>query len=234
MISKLRTLALALAALAMPAAAETVSTHFDGAYGSFFHQNPSNGQGGGTIAAQLFGFDAGVTLQDFTFHYANNQGTGSVFKVEIVPFAVIGDYWHGTGSAIWSSGLLQLDDGPTGNSAEWKTRTIGLGDTIIPTAGTWGLLLTNWNIGYSGPSAGASLGYSLQGGPLLVPIDVGQDLASTIPGRWGTTYGMAYTLNYEAAASEAPEPESWALMIIGFGLVGTALRRRRGAAVSPA
>jgi hypothetical protein len=31
----------------------------------------------------------------------------------------------------------------------------------------------------------------------------------------------------EAVSSGAPEPASWALMILGFGLAGGALRRRR-------
>jgi hypothetical protein len=34
------------------------------------------------------------------------------------------------------------------------------------------------------------------------------------------------------ATTAVPEPASWAMLIIGFGLTGAAARRRRGAAVA--
>ena len=42
--------------------------------------------------------------------------------------------------------------------------------------------------------------------------------------------GVAQLVSVEVAASAAPEPATWALMIGGFGLAGAALRRRRLAA----
>jgi len=42
----------------------------------------------------------------------------------------------------------------------------------------------------------------------------------------------ANELNLAAGGSAAPEPASWALMMIGFGAIGSAMRSRRGLAVS--
>lgn len=41
--------------------------------------------------------------------------------------------------------------------------------------------------------------------------------------------GSGYIEYNYAAAGAVPEPESWAMLIVGFGLVGGALRGRRGA-----
>lgn len=48
---------------------------------------------------------------------------------------------------------------------------------------------------------------------------------STLGGQLNTGWDNIRIVGYEAAI---PEPASWALMIAGFGLVGGALRRRRG------
>ncbi|WP_235889116.1 PEPxxWA-CTERM sorting domain-containing protein [Glacieibacterium frigidum] len=42
-------------------------------------------------------------------------------------------------------------------------------------------------------------------------------------------FGAEYNYSIDNLAATVPEPASWALMIGGFGLVGAALRRRRGA-----
>jgi PEP-CTERM motif len=45
--------------------------------------------------------------------------------------------------------------------------------------------------------------------------------------------GNTQNLVYQVANNAVPEPTSWALMILGFGLVGSVLRRRQdGVAVA--
>jgi len=44
-----------------------------------------------------------------------------------------------------------------------------------------------------------------------------------------TRNGLGYVVEYsQAASAPVPEPAAWALMILGFGAAGSALRRRRG------
>jgi len=45
---------------------------------------------------------------------------------------------------------------------------------------------------------------------------------------------FAVKVNYKLPTSAVPEPNQWAVMIAGFGLAGTMLRRRRGARLSAA
>ncbi len=75
-----------------------------------------------------------------------------------------------------------------------------------------------YQIGFTGPFLAAYVGgrnpIDLHG----APIDVSRFLDPS----------LGYTATFSGAA---PEPASWALMIVGFGLVGRALRRR---AVRPA
>jgi hypothetical protein len=42
-----------------------------------------------------------------------------------------------------------------------------------------------------------------------------------------TTANTAFTLNTSTAAAAVPEPATWAMMLVGFGAMGGALRRKR-------
>lgn len=44
--------------------------------------------------------------------------------------------------------------------------------------------------------------------------------------RSGSSFGASWALDSFALTSNIPEPTAWALMIVGFGLTGAALRRR--------
>jgi hypothetical protein len=94
-------------------------------------------------------------------------------------------------------------------------QTIG---TIDPTFATWSSMLspdsTTLTIRFNpGEPAGVLLG----------AVGGGDNFVIGLPGDQGGTYSLSIT-------SEAvPEPATWALLIAGFGFVGTALRRRRAA-----
>ena len=51
-------------------------------------------------------------------------------------------------------------------------------------------------------------------------------------GEWdasGYTYGTVGAFEIQGVATAVPEPATWAMMIIGFGVVGAVVRRRRSA-----
>lgn len=56
-------------------------------------------------------------------------------------------------------------------------------------------------------------------------------LGEVITGLTFRSSGVAYEFD-TIAASAVPEPQAWALLIAGFGMVGAAARRRRTAAIS--
>jgi hypothetical protein len=62
------------------------------------------------------------------------------------------------------------------------------------------------------------------------------DVGYTFPGTTGIYVSRSFTLSpYNPAAlpvSVIPEPASWTLMVLGFGFVGAALRRRQRARVT--
>lgn len=52
--------------------------------------------------------------------------------------------------------------------------------------------------------------------------------------NWDTTrtnYGQGLVTGFNVAAAAVPEPATWAMMVIGFGVVGAGLRRRSHVAV---
>lgn len=88
----------------------------------------------------------------------------------------------------------------------------------------------------------STFNYNPSGGNLLVNITYGGGSAGGVfldarNGTFGTissraqNFGSAYdsyglVTGFDVAGSTVPEPASWALMVAGFGLVGSALRRR--------
>ena len=86
---------------------------------------------------------------------------------------------------------------------------------------TWSLA---GNANLSGPwtpvlpgSEGTGNAYQSAGGAAFSPLaDAGSSLS----------YGLPFTINGTVVTSGVPEPATWAMMIVGFGLVGGAMRRR--------
>lgn len=73
----------------------------------------------------------------------------------------------------------------------------------------------------------ASGSYTVAAGDILV-----FDFAKTSGQEFGSVAGIAATIDFTAKApGGVPEPASWALMLGGFGLLGTAMRRRRATEV---
>jgi opacity protein-like surface antigen len=83
---------------------------------------------------------------------------------------------------------------------------------------------------FTGPIAGLSYNpnvvFPAEGGSIR--LNLSQSFGYAVAGG-ATTYGTARlgVVTLDAAVAPVPEPATWAMMIMGFGLVGGAMRRRR-------
>lgn len=92
----------------------------------------------------------------------------------------------------------------------------------------------SYTMAFKGPSAFTSASIVSQAGTSIVPDAVSIDSGSLLvnlaaaPGRrTGFNQGSGVRIAFTMAA--VPEPSTWALMILGFGALGAALRRQRSA-----
>jgi hypothetical protein len=91
---------------------------------------------------------------------------------------------------------------------------------------------TRFTILHSGgdPLAGAKVGYNLLGGRKLLNTDNIDFAASTFEGIiWVGPYGEVYEVPVSAfdtfnIVRGVPEPSTWAMLLMGFGLIGVATR----------
>lgn len=102
----------------------------------------------------------------------------------------------------------------------------GTGTALSPLRGVDSL--SSWTSGgtYFDPSGSSAYSFDLVGGQTYT---VGIRNAGILQGSNGATKGQAsadidWSITYAAVV---PEPTTWALMIMGFGAAGAALRRRR-------
>ncbi|WP_309646166.1 PEPxxWA-CTERM sorting domain-containing protein [Phenylobacterium sp.] len=86
----------------------------------------------------------------------------------------------------------------------------------------------------------ATLSISLQGsnwlyqvGDKSLSVAAGgtTDIANVILQGHNTQQGADYSIRWDNLVTGVPEPTTWAMMIVGFGLSGAMLRRRRTAAI---
>lgn len=109
------------------------------------------------------------------------------------------------------NGLFQLDFGGSFLGGGFE----GLSVARAGVAGLFDQQFTYTVTGGSGLFAGASGLFTNMG---------------TVDVRGGPPSRLAFTFNGTINAPVVPEPATWATMIIGFGFVGAALRRRRRSA----
>jgi len=90
-------------------------------------------------------------------------------------------------------------------------------------------LQTNWGVGPNGGTAATNLNLSFYGDRFSNLGGGNPDFAypDAGTGTHGARLGANFIIERTAAGQPVPEPGSWALMLVGFGLLGGAVRRRR-------
>jgi hypothetical protein len=184
------------------------------------------------MAAVALGFSASAAAETYTFSDADifqNEWTNPVDGATVTGFRVgtsIFDYWSGETPSV------PTDIGFTAFSAadyHWENSTIVFGFAASPNlaydinwADSWLTLNdgTRIDLGSVAPTqAGAALAADIWGGG-------GLNLATTwvfdVPAEISSIAGGSITYN----VTSVPEPETWAMLLAGFGLVGTIARRR--------
>jgi len=166
----------------------------------------------------------------------------------------------GTASLVGGEGGLTVNFGITGGDLDGSLagtirhdgsgitlsngiNTLGLGNFVIDT--TSGFLLGDASLNGTGLGTALQL-FSFDLGTVSVAqlTDLGNPLlslfiTSTASGALTAAFGLADTTGVVLGAAATapqlaaavPEPESWALLVVGFGIVGAIMRRRGSAPV---
>ena len=80
---------------------------------------------------------------------------------------------------------------------------------------------------FNDPSGSGVLTAALSGGfSHTIELYTNANLNAPLLSNWSGMENGNFRFSIADVGGAAPEPESWALMIAGFGLVGAALRRR--------
>jgi PEP-CTERM motif len=207
---------LAATSIVAPAhAAQVFSTGYDtpngdgnAAGGTFNYWDKSYSGAGSTTTdgAALTGGSGdltdGVIAADFWYNLENNAGTG--------PYVGWRDFYttnplltfHFGGSTVISDINLHIDNS-------------GLGGVFSPTA----ILIDGVSQAFTGPALG-SIGWASITGLNLTGSSHTIQLNQVSAGNW------VFVSEVTFAGTAVPEPATWAMMIMGFGMVGAGMRRR--------
>ena len=161
-------------------------------------------QHGGSVGADLTGHAMSV---DFSFDFVDHAISAAHFIVSVEDVPVVGTYMMGAYlDASWGFGYLAFAGDPTGGSAQ-----------ILYDA-----FFTDSNYGWDGIFSRLSYGhYTLTGGS-----NAYQNLASPLGGD------IFFNIRYSVSDAQivflgVPEAGTWTMLILGFGMAGSAMRRRR-------
>ncbi len=108
-----------------------------------------------------------------------------------------------------------------GSNVFFVNRSAGTGGFALSSGGSFRtLLLSSSFLGYDGVSSIAAVGGEAVALPYSFVSDAGP-----------VTLTNASNVRFSAVAAAVPEPATWAMMMLGFGAVGYAMRRRSKAVV---
>jgi Protein of unknown function (DUF642)/PEP-CTERM motif len=179
--------------------------------GSFEGTNPSNSF---DTVSSLQGWNVGGTVDLIGSYWTAQDGNNSIDLSGNGP-ATLSQTVNGlaAGTSYVVSFFISGNPDNQGNTPATKTATLTLGGSSFPVSytviGSNSSSNMQWQqVSYTFLAGSSSALLSLAGSPANGP------------------YGLAVD-NFSIAAA-VPEPASWLMMILGFGLVGAGLRRRRG------
>jgi hypothetical protein len=206
--------ALALTAgLASAASATVYNLNVDGSSGGSF----PGSAGTVTVTSAANGgltFDVSLISPD-TFH-SNGGHTSFAFTL------------NGDASGVALSGLT------TNNSATWSGLG-GPGSFPDPSIGSFEYGLDCSSCSPPDPSYATTLHFTVTATDhsTLSLVDVGNGVFGAANLRNGTT-GNTGAVGFTAGTPGVPEPATWAMLIVGMGMVGAGMRMRRRSVLTPA
>ena len=189
--------------VATPVAAAITDVHIHG-FGMVTYSNPDIEQG-------IYGPPVGLPVEVIgDFHLGTAEGgpdpdflpappDGFTGHYEARPDAIFFHYTYYSWSVSGAGGASSFDQ-----AQEYASADFDFVDGV----------LTGFSLDYIGDPDGHSIGAIGRSGGFS------EDLGYYSPANWGGTFTL------DAQPSAAPEPASWALMIAGFAMVGTARRRQ--------
>lgn len=172
-----------------------------------------------------------VSSLDF-FGYQTQSGTG-VYTFTSATWSIIAGSNIASGTlvasgitALTNAGLVgyrTLDTAPTNQNRAIFRLNADITDVTLA-AGNYFLTWSLTGTGASGPFVPPVVG-SLGNGNALQSLS-GQPFATIAEGGTGQSVELPFAIN-GSAVTAVPEPASWAMMILGMGIVGFALRTAR-------
>ncbi len=194
-----------VAALAMTGSAQAAFVDFN--------STPAGALAEGTVIGGIaFTSDFGTGLNVSNFGAQNVSGNG------LAAFSDDANFIKGAiaGGASFISMVFGNDDACCAAVGDLATLRVFTGATLVGTVNVVLNLddIANQNISYTGAFDNFSFAYTRAGTPI--------DLIEIID-------NIEYTPGIAAAV---PEPATWGMMLVGFGIVGGAMRRRQRTSVS--
>jgi hypothetical protein len=193
---------------------------------ALFNNNPSDTHGGGNnpmslghYVAQNFSLSSAYNLTGFTYNAYTRPNT---LPVTFVNLNIYTDNSGSVGSLLHSGSFSLASSAVTGSDGYYtfKDFSVNLPNWSL-NAGNYFLALNvgpnqydmHWTIPTSGFLAGGSY-ISSTGAP-----------GSFTPYSW--EHDFVLTGDVAGAAAAVPEPSTWAMMLVGFGAIGFAMRKQR-------
>lgn len=206
-------------------------------YGGISVESLGLAQGGSTGMLQLSGIDtltnAIVTYQSFCIDVSTALYTYSTYNQGSIDAGVVDGARQQRLAALISNAVPMIDAAATPGEASQIASAIGLGV---------------WEILYEGTTSPYDIGngnFSVYGDFLPLVGLANGFLANVTNGTWTGSPDQLMTLIDPTGGSQnqvflasagmpgaVPEPATWAMMVLGFGAVGMAMRRRRAPTVT--